>query len=185
MSRKYQTKVFGSGTAGKIVRWLSPNTLQADTGIVNADISALAAIAYSKLSLALSIVNADIKADAAIAMSKLNLAITNNEVAAGAAIAQSKLAGHGVTRNGVNVNTVYQNTTGKTILVVKTFLSNSDASCFYADGSNPPTTIRHRNASSNLQRQMIGIVLNNEYYKIADEGGNWMISEMDGDIITL
>lgn len=46
----------------------------ADGAIVNADINAAAAIAYSKLALAGSIVNADVAAGAAIAYSKLNLA---------------------------------------------------------------------------------------------------------------
>lgn len=61
--------------------------------IVNADINAAAAIAYSKLSLANSIVNADIAAAAAIAYSKLNLAnsIVNADIAAAAGIAYSKL----------------------------------------------------------------------------------------------
>jgi len=62
--------------------------------IVNADISASAAIAYSKLALTGSIVNADISASAAIAYSKLALgtSIVNADISAGAAIAYSKLA---------------------------------------------------------------------------------------------
>lgn len=62
--------------------------------IVNADINASAAIAYSKLSLAGSIVNADINASAAIAYSKLNLSgsIVNADISASAAIAFTKLA---------------------------------------------------------------------------------------------
>ena len=43
----------------------------ADGTIVNADVNATAAIAYSKLNLATSIVNADVSASAAIALSKL------------------------------------------------------------------------------------------------------------------
>ena len=43
--------------------------------IVNADISAGAAIAYSKLALTGSITNADIASDAAIASSKINVSI--------------------------------------------------------------------------------------------------------------
>lgn len=46
----------------------------ADGAIVNADVNASAAIAYSKLALANSVVNADIASAAAIAYSKLNLA---------------------------------------------------------------------------------------------------------------
>jgi hypothetical protein len=62
--------------------------------IVNADINASAAIAYSKLSLSGSIVNADINASAAIAYSKLSLAgsIVNADINASAAIAESKLS---------------------------------------------------------------------------------------------
>lgn len=62
--------------------------------IVNADIAAGAAIAYSKLALTGDIVNADIAAGAAIAYSKLALtgSIVNADIAAGAAIAYSKLA---------------------------------------------------------------------------------------------
>lgn len=71
--------------------------------LVNADVSASAAIAYSKLNLAGSILgsditdgtimNADVNASAAIAYSKLNLTggIVNADVNASAAIAYSKL----------------------------------------------------------------------------------------------
>lgn len=63
-------------------------------GITNNEVSASAAIAYSKLALTNSIVNADVNAAAAIAYSKLNLtaSIVNADIAAGAAIAYSKLA---------------------------------------------------------------------------------------------
>jgi hypothetical protein len=62
--------------------------------IVNADVNASAAIAYSKLALTGSIVNADINASAAIAYSKLALTgtIVNADINASAAIAMSKLA---------------------------------------------------------------------------------------------
>lgn len=65
----------------------------ANTTITNTQISASAAIAYSKLNLATSIVNADISASAAIAYSKLNLAtsIVNADISASAAIAGSKI----------------------------------------------------------------------------------------------
>lgn len=63
------------------------------SNIVNTNISASAAIAYSKLNLATSIVNADISASAAIAYSKLNLStsILNADINASAAIATTKL----------------------------------------------------------------------------------------------
>lgn len=76
--------------------------------ILNADISGSAAIAYSKLNLSNSIVNADISGSAAIAYSKLNLSssIVNADVAAGAAIARSKLA------NGSNSHVVINDGSG-------------------------------------------------------------------------
>lgn len=62
--------------------------------IVDADVNASAAIAYSKLNLTNSIVNADVATGAAIAYSKLNLSgsIVNADIATGAAIARSKIA---------------------------------------------------------------------------------------------
>lgn len=64
------------------------------SNIANANVSASAAIAYSKLNLATSIVNADISASAAIAYSKLNLStsILNADINASAAIARTKLS---------------------------------------------------------------------------------------------
>jgi len=68
--------------------------LSLSNSIVNADINSAAAIAYSKLALSNSIVNADINSAAAIAYSKLSLtgSVVNADIAAGAAIAVSKLA---------------------------------------------------------------------------------------------
>jgi hypothetical protein len=61
--------------------------------IVNANISASAAIAYGKLNLSGSVVNADISNSAAIAYSKLNLgtSIVNADIATAAAIRITKL----------------------------------------------------------------------------------------------
>lgn len=92
------------GTTGKILK-------NSAATIVNADVSASAAIAYSKLNLATSIVNADISGSAAIAYAKLNLAtsILNADISASAAIAFSKLAaltsGNILVGNGSNVAT--------------------------------------------------------------------------------
>lgn len=63
-------------------------------GIANAQVSASAAIAYSKLALSNSIVNADVATGAAIAYSKLALtnSIVNADIASAAAIAYSKLS---------------------------------------------------------------------------------------------
>lgn len=67
------------------------------TAITNADISASAAIAYSKLSLSNSIVNNDISSSAAIGYLKLDLyqGIVNNDISPSAAIAVSKISGLG------------------------------------------------------------------------------------------
>lgn len=83
-----------SSNASDALIFNSKNVLFSALGlIVNADVNAAAAIAYSKLNLATSIVNADINAAAAIAYSKLNLAtsIVNADIAAGANIAMTKL----------------------------------------------------------------------------------------------
>jgi hypothetical protein len=66
------------------------------TKVVNADVDAAAAIAYSKLALAGHLVNADIATGAAIGYAKLNLAgsVVNSDIASGAAIGIAKLAGY-------------------------------------------------------------------------------------------
>lgn len=76
--------------------------------IVNADINASAAIAYSKLALTGAIVNADISNSAAIAYSKLNLTgtIVNGDINASAAIARTKLA------SGSNYRVIVNSGTG-------------------------------------------------------------------------
>jgi hypothetical protein len=58
--------------------------------VANADVASDAAIAMSKLALAIT--DAEISASASISQSKLNLSITDANIAAGAAIAKSKLA---------------------------------------------------------------------------------------------
>lgn len=75
-------------------------TLLSSGLIVNADVAAGAAIAYSKLNLTGAVVNADVSASAAIAYSKLALAgaIVNADIAAAAAIAYSKLAALTISR---------------------------------------------------------------------------------------
>jgi hypothetical protein len=76
--------------------------------IVNADVNASAAIAYSKLNLTSGIVNADVNASAAIAYSKLNLTgnIVNADINAAAAIARTKFA------NGTANRVVINNASG-------------------------------------------------------------------------
>lgn len=103
------------------------------TSIVNADISGSAAIAYSKLNLATSIVNADISGSAAIAYSKLNLStsIVNADINASAAIAYSKLAA----------------LTASRVLV-------SDGSGFVSASSVTSTTLGYLDATSSVQTQL-------------------------------
>lgn len=106
-----KTLYIGDGTASP------PRILMAGTGvIVNADINASAAIAYSKLNLATSIVNADISTSAAIARSKIaagtashvvihdgsgnlsseaNLAVSRGGTGAGSLTANNVLLGNG------------------------------------------------------------------------------------------
>lgn len=68
--------------------------------VVNADVGAAAAIAYSKLTLTGSIVNADVSGSAAIAYSKLTLtgSIVNADISGSAVIAVNKLAALTVSR---------------------------------------------------------------------------------------
>lgn len=89
-----------NSTSGKLIKRASgTGVCKAVSGVasfaslVNADVSASAAIAYSKLNLGSSIVNADISGSAAIAYSKLNLgtSIVNADIGTSAAIAYSKL----------------------------------------------------------------------------------------------
>lgn len=103
------------------------------TSIVNADISNSAAISYSKLNLGTSIVNADISGSAAIDYSKLNLAtsILNADINASAAIAYSKLAA----------------LTASRVLV-------SDGSGFVSASSVTSTTLGYLDATSSIQTQL-------------------------------
>ena len=140
----------GSGTAGYNAYWTAAQTLAAEqfvsaargglatdasaftgllkfsagtasaSSLVNADVAAGAAIAYSKLALTNSVVNADVAAGAAIAYSKLALtnSIVNADIAAAAAIAYSKLV---LTNSIVNADVA----AGAAIAYSKLVLTNS------------------------------------------------------------
>lgn len=99
-ARQFRTAYIGSLSVTTLSIGSSTGLVKATAGalsvstLVNADVSASAAIAYSKLNLASSIVDADIANAAAIAYSKLTLAssIVNADINGSAAIAYSKLA---------------------------------------------------------------------------------------------
>jgi hypothetical protein len=101
------------------------------SSIVNGDVSSSAAIAYSKLALGGSIINTDVASGANIAYSKLNLAnsIVNSDVAAGANIAYSKLNLAGsITNSDVSATAA--------IAYNKLNLSNSIVNSDIATGAN-------------------------------------------------
>ena len=92
--------------------------------ILNADINTSAAIVYSKLSLSNSIVDADINASAAIAYSKLNLtsSIATGDLASGLLVPSTK-GGTGVNNTGTltyGANNITVTTNGVTSLTVPT-----------------------------------------------------------------
>lgn len=82
--------------------------------IVNADVNASAAIAYSKLSLANSIVDADINASAAIADTKLATIATAGKVS-GTAITSGNIASAGGIRHTGSVGVGYATGAGGTV----------------------------------------------------------------------
>ena len=92
------SKITGTAITAADTGTVTSTMILNDT-IINADINASAAIAYSKLNLGTSIVNTDIATGAAIAYSKLNLAtsIVNADISASAAIDKTKISGTAVT----------------------------------------------------------------------------------------
>lgn len=135
----------------------SKNVLFSALGlIVNADVNASAAIAYSKLNLATSIVNADIAVGAAIAYSKLNLAtsIVNADIGAAAAIAYSKLNLTGLV---VNADIAAAAAIALTKLAATSFSRAlvSDASGFVSVATTTATEIGYVNGvTSAIQTQL-------------------------------
>jgi hypothetical protein len=105
--------LIGSGDTGTVT-----STMILDGTIVNADINASAAIAYSKLNLSNSIVNADINSSAAIDGSKINPSFGNQAVVSTLSVeAGALIAGNndgtgsggpgtirGATKTGTNIN---------------------------------------------------------------------------------
>jgi len=120
-----------------------------DGTIVNGDVSASAAIAYSKLSLGTSIVNSDVSASAAIAYSKLNLgtSIVNADVSASAAIAYSKLnLGTSIVNADVSASAGIVDTK---LATISTALKVSNSATTATD-ANTASAIVARDASGNF-----------------------------------
>lgn len=120
-------------TAGQ-TRTITMPDANVDLGnLTNSNISASAAIVYSKLSLTNSIVNNDINGSAAIAYGKLALSgsIVDSDISASAAIALNKLAAL---------------TANKVLL--------SDASGFISASSVSNTTLGYLDATSSIQTQI-------------------------------
>jgi hypothetical protein len=156
------------GTSGQVL--ISAGNLPPSWGLIaNANVSASAAIAYSKLNLASSItssdivdgtiVNADISASAAIAYSKLNLAssitssdivdgtIVNGDISASAAIAYSKLSlGTSIVNSDISAGAAIVDTKLATISTAGK-VSNSATT---ATSANTASAIVARDASNNF-----------------------------------
>jgi len=150
-------------------RILTMANFDTDLGaLVNANISASAAIAYSKLNLANSVVNADIATGAAIAYAKLNLAnsIVDADVAAGAAIAVNKLAAL---------------TAGRAVI--------TDGSGFLTVSPVTSATLAFMDATSSVQTQLNARELSANKgiaggYASLDGGGKVPLSQLPSSIMT-
>lgn len=123
-----------------------------------------------------AVTNAKVNTTAAIAMSKLNLAITNSQIAAAAAILRSKIDTYvpsDVTASR-SVNTVYQNTSDKDMILLISASNDGGLSSvyfdIYADASNPPTTLVAR-AGIAYRNQVVAIVPRTYYYKYVPSAG--------------
>lgn len=124
--------------------------------LVNADVNASAAIAYSKLALTNSLVDADVNASAAIAYSKLNLtgALVNADVSASAAIAYSKLALTGSLVNA-DISASAAIALSKLAAVTASKALVSDASGFISASSVTSTELGHvAGVTSAIQTQI-------------------------------
>ncbi len=79
---------------GQVLQWIDASSKYGPAKILNKNVDAAAAIAWSKLSTSGAITNADVSSSAAIAKSKLDFGtgLLNTDIAAAAAIVPSKVA---------------------------------------------------------------------------------------------
>ncbi len=140
--------------------------------VVNAQVDASAAIAYSKLSLSTSILNADISASAAIAYSKLDLtgAILNADLAG--SIAASKITDTAVTL------TATQTLTNKRITKRITTIVSNAAPTVDTDDCDAVTITALTDDISSMTTNLSGTPTNFQtlVYRILDDGSGQTIS---------
>lgn len=132
-----------------------------------------------------AITNAKVAAAAAIAMSKLNLAITMSEIAAAVKNAANGLVVLDASARVPNaqlslfsafadvtgaraINTVYQNTSGR-LMLVSVVLSGTQVMDAYSDAANPPTTVVAETFPANTTySNLLFLVQPGHYYKLAN-----------------
>ena len=159
------------------------------SAIVNADVSASAAIAYSKLNLATSIVNADISASANIVDSKLNTISTSGKVANSATTATSvntafaivQRDGSGDFAAGTITATAVAATSGTVGGVAITTASNTQAltnKTFDADGTgNSITNIENADIKAGAAIARAKLASGSNSHVVINDGSGVMSSE--------
>jgi len=151
---------------------LSGNQLQVKNGgISNTQISASAAIAYSKLALTASIVNSDISPSAAIAYSKLSLAnsIINSDISATAAIAYSKLN----LNNSIQLSDMTSNSVDENKIVSTTY----DPAGAIVGGSGTKVKVQTDNTSTEISSNHIR-VKSGAYDQVSIVGGSGTVASV-------
>lgn len=69
------------------------------------------------------------------------------------------------------INTVYQNTTGKEIIIIATFYVTNDDVIFEVDATNPPTTeVARSGGGGSRHSTTIAFVPNNWFYRARRPG---------------